>query len=252
MGLPELETQLAGERSRLGDRRGQVFDIAMLVANALLVPYFGRLIDAQAGSFKQLVHRSNPKLGAWALAAVAAFTVGAALKSRPLRHRLALAGAQPWSSAGLRLFYANVLLWGVFGLLITESLVALHVIDTDSGGTLILSFVPVGLCIRALIPRRADRLPPAWVEWVGDALIFFCALLFAALWDGMLGNWVFEPRAHDGLGTRLLVFAIATPLFLLFYAPVRMLFLVEDGNRRATWLRMALVALPFARRVLIG
>jgi hypothetical protein len=250
MGLADLETQLAGERSRLGDRRGLIFDIAMLAANALLVPYLARLIHAQGGTFKHLVARDNPTLGWWALAAVTSYALGAALKARPLKHRLALAGADPWSSAGLRLFYSVVLLWVVFGLLITEASVAIGLIETDSGGTLILSAVPLGITVWALFPRKTGQLPPARREWIADALIFFCALFFSALWDGMLHS--FAPGAHDGIGTRLTLFLIVTPAFFLFYAPVRMLLLVEDGGRWGTWLRIGLCALPFARRVLIG
>jgi hypothetical protein len=37
----------------------------------------------------------------------------------------------------------------------------------------------------------------------------------------------------------------------LFYAPARILFLVEDGRRPATWLRMAIVGLPFIRHLML-
>src|SRR5262249_46260385 len=115
---------------------------------------------------------------------------------------------------------------------------------------LLVPLLPAYLTGRALTPKTTGRLPRAWLEWVGDLSILYCAIFFSIIWDGVTSGMHILPS--DPLWARLIVVVLATPAFLLFYAPVRMLLLVEDGNRPSTWLRMALVGLPFLRKVLIG
>lgn len=226
MALADAEIEVAGQqRGRLSDRRGLLFDIAMLAVNALLVPFL------------------RDRLVAWAWTGVIAYTLGAALKSRPVRHRLALAGRQPWETATGRT---------VMGVLIgcVMMMALLFTSGAPPAVALLLPLLPAYVTGRALTPQTTGRLPRAWHEWVGDVLILYCAIFFSLIWDTATNGMHILPS--DPLWARLIVVVVATPVFLMFYAPVRMLLLVEDGNRPSTWLRMAVVGLPFLRKVLIG
>ncbi|HZS39907.1 MAG TPA: hypothetical protein VFF06_23905, partial [Polyangia bacterium] len=93
------------------------------------------------------------------------------------------------------------------------------------------------------------RLPRRWREWLADALILYCAIFFSLIWDTAVAGM--HVAATDPLWARAILLVVALPAFFMFYAPVRLLFLVEDGHLRATWLRMALAGLPLVRHLLI-
>jgi hypothetical protein len=150
----------------------------MFLANALLVPWLSRQLDGSDG-LKEVVEPSSKPLAACAVGAVFVYTIGAALKARPLGARLAK--KEP---------------------------------------------------VRARLRRSVAADRPGAADLPGHAPAPGCAAL-ATL--ARAGGGRADPVVRD-----------------LFYAPVRMLFLVEDGDRPSTWLCILAVSAPFLRNMILG
>jgi len=83
---------------------------------------------------------------------------------------------------------------------------------------------------------RYQEMPSDLLLWLSTTILtrFFWDALFLEL----------EPPTYIGLSMRALVLIAATSaLFMVFYVPVRLLFLAEDYKYPATWFRLWLVAM---------
>lgn len=98
-------------------------------------------------------------------------------------------------------------------------------------------------------PPRAPFLLTPQSEILGDVCLFLNMILFQIMWNLL---------AFAGLGRPASVLEFAGRLFflcfiaLLIYFPPRMFYLVEDIDKRRTWLTMLLANSPVIVRVLFG
>jgi len=118
---------------------------------------------------------------------------------------------------------------------------------------LVLTIVQTYLIYSYFSPPKK---PPQWEflcspqsETLGDVCLFLNMILFQVFWN-MLG---FADLGHP---SSLLEFSgrlfFLCFIALLIYFPPRMFYLVEDINRRRTWITMLLANSPVIVRVLIG
>jgi hypothetical protein len=86
-------------------------------------------------------------------------------------------------------------------------------------------------------------------ELLGDVCLFLNMILFQVMWNMLTFAGLGRPSGVLEFCGRLFFLCF---LALLIYFPPRMFYLVEDINRRRTWLTMLLANSPVIFRVLIG
>jgi len=232
--------------------QGLLFDIVFFIANGVIWnPIFQFAVPADKTG------NPNPLFAWFLMAAVAAQALGAFLKRPALQTRL-FPLSRPESADN-----------GFFALMFIP--LALHFIlfftvPALSAGALPFYFpvwalvfgaIPTVLTARALIPRKIPYAQEAqsegknWAgrEAVGNLLLVFSAVVLQAYFqEAMVGGTGDLRHAH--ILIRLIVSGLLFIPFLLFYLPPRLLFLVEDGGRGRTWLRILLVQFPLTLHVL--
>lgn len=198
------------------------------------------------------------------LLAVAAFAQipGALLKWGPLAARMGIDEPGRWRFRNLARLPAALLLPAHLILFFVMMVLVINIPEAKSWST--PGALPRIVGILFLAGMTLPTLATAWAlvapapapcswfrhpagEWIGNGLLIFSmAVLQAFFQENLLsGISVTSPLAPDFdvrsgydwgrmAGPLLLLF----PLFILFYLPPRILFLVEDWNRGRTWVRI--------------
>lgn len=224
-----------------------VFDVAVLIANIALVGPLTRLVRSGEDI--------SPLFGGLLLAGCLAYAAGAGLKRRPLQHRMS---RQPsWSGWALLFFLVlGTMHLGVFGLAAILGVEGLRLSGPLAGVVGVTAgLAPTCLAVYALLPMRhtpadGDALS-RWREPAADVGLWFGTVILFALWEGAIVPAV-AGKAGGHLLLSILLVALMTVPFAIFYLAPRMLFLAEDFRKGSTWLRIGLVALPLAWRIAMG
>ena len=98
-------------------------------------------------------------------------------------------------------------------------------------------------------PPRSPFLLKPQSELLGDVCLFLNMVLFQAMWNLLTFAGLGRPSSVLEFGGRLFLLCF---IALLIYFPPRVFYLVEDINRRRTWLTMLLANSPVIVRVLFG
>jgi len=101
-------------------------------------------------------------------------------------------------------------------------------------------------------PKRRPQTPfllSPQSELLGDICLFINMMLFQVMWNLLTFMPLGYPKSFLEFGGRLFFLCF---IALLVYFPPRMFYLIEDINRRRTWLTMLLANSPVIVRVLIG
>lgn len=98
-------------------------------------------------------------------------------------------------------------------------------------------------------PPRAEFLRNPNSEVLGDICIFVNMVLFQVIWNTLTFAPLGRPSGPVEFLGRLFLLCF---LAMLIYFPPRMIYLVEDINRRRTWATMLLANSPVIIRLLIG
>ena len=224
-----------------------VFDTAVFLANLVVVGPLTKMV--------QVGEDISPRFGVLLLVGVLAYSTGAWLKRIPLQTRMTHQPA--WGGGALLLFLVlGTMHLGVFMLAGALGLEALGVPEGWSDGLgLSLGLLPTILAVFALLPMRQapapDESPRRPREAAADAGLWFGTVVLFALWEGAIVPTVAGKAGGSIILSAVLVVLMTVP-FALFYLAPRMLFLAEDFRRGSTWLRIALVALPVAWRLVRG
>ena len=236
--------------------RGIVFDLAIFACNIFLARFLTRHIGRLlALSFLSDDLQAARTLLYIVLAALAAQTVGAVLKRRPLQVRLLARHEGDAGSPFGCLMILHLCLMLVTGC----AVVALAQAEPTPGvlfPSVLLCLLPTVLVWRALTPYKKPPAPD-WrnsraVEIVADLCLFANVLVNLAVWNTVTGGSNIRAGGVGDAVERALGFVIMSPVILLFYLPPRILFLVEDYKYPATWISMTLAVAPVAYRVIIG
>ena len=223
-----------------------MFDLFIFLANLLIVPHlYGWVSDPQG---------FDPRFGWLMLTGVLIHSLGAGLKSRPLRARL---GQQPeWGGYACLLF----LVLGVMhlGLFITCANFAAEVLEVSPTVEIFLTFgvglLPTIFTVWALIPIWKEYEIDLWAkrkEQLADGLIYVSLLIILVWWDGLFVGSVAGAGQDNIFMTGLLVILMSVP-FAMFYLASRILFLLEDFRCWRTWLSALLAMSPTAWRLITG
>jgi hypothetical protein len=203
----------------------------------------------------------HPLFGGTLFAAIAFYTVGAVLKRRPLQARLREEGRPPLPTGiGILLFILAVMHCGLFLICSSFALEALMGGEKTAapGGiamaaTLLVGFIPTIMLVRALLPPRrgeenARRL--AARELAADLFLYLAIIVIMVWWDGF---WAVDLAGgkQASLAMNIVLVLLTTVPFSIFYLAPRFLFLLEDWQYPATWVRAFLVMLPLARHILL-
>lgn len=223
-----------------------MFDLCIFLGNLLIVPPLYAWVSDTQGF--------DPRFGWLMLAAVLLHGLGAGLKGRPLRARLA---EQPeWGGYVCLLF----LVLGVMhlGLFIACANFAATVLEVSQTWEVFLTFgaglLPTILTVRVLFPPRKKHASDPGTkrgEQLADALIYVSLIIILVWWDGLFVESVAGAGQGNILMTCLLVILMSVP-FAMFYLAPRMLFLFEDFRCRRTWLTALTAMTPTAWRLVMG
>jgi len=240
--------------------RGTRFDLGILAANLLCVPWLAARMaafDAAAGALL---------VGAWG-----ALSLGAFLKRVPLQARLARRreGAGSGESDGctaretpislhIAVFVLLVMLWGLGAALLAaggEALQGDAGVEEGNPGALLgalAGWLPAALFTAALVAPAGGRTSP-WrarpgTELAADLLLGLGAVIALGWWEGAFAPELAGIEPEIWLLRPLAVVLVTVP-FALFYLAPRLLFLAEDARTPRAWLTVPLAMLPLAWRI---
>lgn len=232
--------------------RGRLVDLGLFAANCWLVPRLTALAEREGDT--NLLYAF---LLLWSLFL---YAWGAGLKRRPLARRLAAAPRVPtWAWIVLMVLLVMQLALGALSVMLPlEALGHRYPALARAGESpwmmfplLLAGGLPVFATIRALVPPRPRGAPASARperEWLGDLALTYAAVISLSIWDGMVMSSL-AGRGPEGWAMGLLLTALLSVPFSMFYAAPRILFLVEDYRSPQTWLRMAAVMLPSVARL---
>lgn len=226
--------------------RSALFDWIVLFTSFSLSFIFPGFVSLMAsGVFPVLIY-----------GAIIFYAVGAWLKHLPLDIRAALPNYKPRS---FPLKYAMILghwliLYGALYLVRAQLKEFFHLewqgdkpeeTDWYNWISIFLSVFITWLVYRAPrknVPKKYDEQALFRRELTGDILLCISVSIFTFIfWErgvmGLMTKDIF-PRAFPGIAIQFLFLAIC---FVLFYLPLRYLFLVEDHSSRQTWQRFLLI-----------
>jgi hypothetical protein len=242
--------------------RGTLFDLGVLVANLLCVPWLAARMAAFGAAAGALL------VGAWG-----ALALGAFLKRVPLQARLARrrGGAGSGESGGstaretpretpislhIAAFVLLVMLWGLGAALLAAGGEALQG-EPGAGnlGALLGAFagwLPAALFIAALVAPAGGRTSP-WrarpeAELAADLLLGLGAVIALGWWEGAFAPELAGIEPEIWLLRPLAVLLVTVP-FAIFYLAPRLLLLAEDARTPRVWLTVPLAMLPLAWRI---
>lgn len=240
------------------NRRGLLFDAAMLAANLVLVDPLTELVKSTRGF--------HPLFGGLLLLAVILHAAGAGLKRRPLQARLA-AIPQPPMPGGMILVFLTlfVMQWGLFasclayGLDIlgdTWGLAGNHPWQKNVAGITVMGggLAATLMSVAAIVPPRRVLAPSPGLArregWADLALYASCVIILV-LWNGVFAESLIGAAPSHWLMRCVLVILITVP-FAMFYLAPRLIFLMEDYRSSAPWIGALLVMAPLAKRLVFG
>lgn len=231
-----------------------LFDGAMLLANFYLLESINsRPIEAY----------TERQIGILLGAAALAQFLGALLKKRPLQQRLRAAQTDGEG----KLIGCLAFIHFIFFLIVVAMALAFWgFIDLNQSSSL-REYVWVGVAmalagiISGTVWLAAYGSPPVdepggwfrYQEITANILLWISAFILTRFfWTALL--FESEPPSYMGFSSRAFVYIAATSLlFMVFYVPARLLFLIEDYFYPLTWLRLWLVAmLPLIIIVFFG
>lgn len=229
-------------------KRGALFDLAILAANLWPVPYLARL--AADGS-------AMPWYGSCLILAVALYSLGAWLKRAPLQTRLAARQPPPLPTAVAIALFVLIIMQGalfVFALMLGLENLGLPVQASPWGAlvTVGVSLLPVGLTIRALVPIRAASAAPHELgrrEGLADLALYAAALVMLSIWNSLFIPVMQSAHVTHWLAGLMLAALITVP-FAMFYLGPRLLLLAEDWRHPTTWGSVLLAMLPLSLRLI--
>jgi cytochrome c biogenesis protein CcdA len=238
------------------NRRGQILDLLVFLANLFLLGPFGRLLDRLGAGFNANENAAAQQLALIILAAFISYTVGAMLKRAPLHARV-----KSLPSPG----YAGCLFLGWISLHFTLSILGAALIaasfDTGSKGIpvvamIVLTTLPTFFVARVVFPPKKLEQIPAWrkswpTELVADLLIVAAVIMLTVMWDIWIADLFTGTWEGQTFGERLFSAGLAVGAFAFFYVSPRFLFLIEDYNRRLTWATLGLTVAPLVGRILL-
>jgi hypothetical protein len=250
------------------ENRGLLLDVFVFVANLFLLRLLtGLFIDL----FSQ-VSAENPlakfTLGLTFLAMWILPALGAVLKRWHVHQRLKKQGrALDFDKTVLSGCVFNPIFYFCLNLVIYAFVLAglgelLFGKTLTNNGAVFIPMVIAGLLLTILQtyliysyflpPKRPPRAPfllTPQSELLGDVCLFANMILFQVMWNLLTFMPLGHPTSLLEFGGRLFFLCFVA---LLLYFPPRMFYLVEDINRRRTWLTMLLANSPVIVRVLIG
>ena len=234
--------------------RGRVLDALTSVAQLWLLA--DSLAPERAGPSAEPTSAGTiePHFRWLLLAALGAYTAGAALKRAPFQARVSALEAPVHAGC---LCAAWLVLHSALCILAAAACVA----DAPEIPLVVqvavmaaVSVLPTAMAAQLLVrPRRAPVLP-AWrthplCEGVADLLIGAAVLLCTWFWSEHVAELFFADFPGAGFGDRLVGSLLAAGSFAMFYAAPRFLFLLEDHARWGTWLSMSPTLLPLLVRM---
>ncbi len=214
-----------------------VFTLSMLMG--LIFPNLGSLLH-------------SPAFSAIILVALVLYTAGCWLKHAPLHERLARQGR------AVSLSYTFFLVVGHWVIMLMALLIAEGVFrqifrlparaaDAPASGWLIFTVIIVSVLLTWLVFRpgrgakAAGKNQPQRELW-GDLLLLSAVTLFSyVFWESSLLAAIGHMEM-SGFGSILLQFCFLSFAYLLFYLPLRYLYLLED-NAGGAWKRLLLIFL---------
>jgi hypothetical protein len=229
--------------------RGLFFDAAVLMANLLLLPPLIAFVRQTQGA--------HPIYAFLLLSAVICHALGASLKRQPLHERLAKTSRpEPSTAAYIGLFTLCVMHCGLF---MAAMSFALEIFFEDRGidlspfVSMILvmggAAIPTCLTIRSLIPPAQFTPAIRFQEEMADVLLFISLIILFAWWEGSFLEEAAGKAQGSWLAAIVLTSLLSVP-FAIFYLAPRLLYLIEDYRRAATWIQIYSVMLPVVWRVL--
>jgi hypothetical protein len=257
-----VEAPASDLRRRLGlvpgHYGGAIADLLLLATNLIfLTPVAGWFESLVAGAIGADDPVAAQRLAYWLVAAVVLQAIGAYLKRRPLHARLARLKPAPMGCASTWLLIFNYML----SLLILITIVALLPWATaaqpwSSIAVIFVAMVPTYLVYKAMSPPRRPEPPSplssSRVEWVADLLLLTYVITNTLFFNVLTGYRAAPPASFGDLVTHLLGLFVVLFIVLIWYLPPRLLFLVEDFQDRATWIRIGVALSPVAFRWVIG
>jgi hypothetical protein len=239
------------------NRRGQILDLLVFLANLFLLGPFARLLGRLGAGFTANEDAAARKLALIILAAFVSYTLGAMLKRAPLHKRI-----KSLPSPG----YAGCLFLGWVSLHLSLSILGAAVIAASFdalpkgvplAAMILCSILPTFFVARVVFPPRTLEQIPAWrkswlMELLADLLIIAAVILLTIMWDIWIGDLFTGTWKGQTFGDRLFGAGLAAGAFALFYLSPRFLFLIEDFNKKLTWATIGLTFVPLLSRILFG
>jgi hypothetical protein len=188
------------------------------------------------------------------LAALLAYTLGAALKRAPFYARVPELAAPAHTGclcvAWFVLHTALVLVAAAF--CVAEGPEVPQVVSVV--GLTVLSVLPTAMAVRMLVRPKASALKPGWRthplrESLADLCIGAAVLLSTWFWNENVAELFYADFPGASFGDRLIGTVLAAGSFAMFYAAPRFVFLLEDHARWGTWLSMSSTLLPLLARL---
>jgi len=236
--------------------RSLIFDVAVLGGNLFLLDWL-----AQVGE-----DGTDRQVGVLLSAALISQLLGALLKNGPLRSRLYQEKTSPSEN---RTNIIGCLAFAGFILYIVVAAMALALSGLLSpveaggntsdfvwiGASIVIGFLIASVVWHAASPPEQPVASRPWypiVELAADILLYISALIITGLFWSSWQQLV-EPGFGAGFSIKALILVLGSSvIFFVFYIPPRLLYMVEDYDNPLAWLRMWLVMLPLAWRVVIG
>lgn len=195
---------------------------------------------------------ATPAFSNWMLAALVLYTCGVWLKHRPLYYRLAKAG-NPQTAIPYLLFlmighwvimvsaivFAEAAFRRVTGIAQpkeTASGVSVFITICMAAFITWLAFRPGGKNSKPLTDARLFK----WELTADVFLISGVAMLSFVFWEKIILALMLQMRI-DGIGDIAFLFLFMGISYVLFYLPLRYLYLIEDHFNRQAWRRLLLI-----------
>ncbi len=197
---------------------------------------------------------TSPGFSLWMLTALLLYTIGAALKHLPLRYRLSKS-EMPVKIMPLFVFLlsGHFFIFSVviyFSASVVKKMITSTIIKTTSENPDILVTILAAIFITWLVfrPKRVIRKKVTIsaknlfiMELVADIFLVVSVSIFSfAFWEkGVVA--MLTRKAVSSISDVWFLFVLLSITYILFYLPLRYLFLIEDHNHRGTWKRLLLI-----------
>ncbi|MFM6926331.1 MAG: hypothetical protein ACKOU7_12570 [Ferruginibacter sp.] len=230
--------------NNIKDQKPAIFDWLVFTISLLMGLIFPELKDfAAAASFSY-----------WMLAALLLYTAGLWLKHRPVYYRLSCKGKAP--NAVPYLLFLIIGHWVIMLMVILLAGDAVRHIaglplpaeESRASGFEVFSSIVGGLFVTWLAFRPGGKIRKPmtenyriWRETAGDVLLITgISILSFVFWEKSLLASM-EHMQLNSFGNILTLFIFLSVCFILFYLPLRYLYLIEEHNSRQMWRRLLLI-----------